>query len=53
MKPMFKIGDKVIPINKTADGRIQGLENSIVWKKAKNKGMAFLYIVKMSKEFGI
>lgn len=36
---------KVVPHSKTAEGRIQGLENSKVWKNALDKNQPYLYVV--------
>jgi len=40
----IKIGMKVVPHDKTADGRVKGLENSAVWKQAVKIGQPYLYI---------
>lgn len=42
----YKIGQKVVPHSKTADGRTQGLENSVVWNAAISMGQPFLYVAR-------
>lgn len=39
-----RFGMKVVPNKKTSDGRVQGLENSAAWYKAKEKNQNFLYV---------
>ncbi len=36
---------KVVPHSKTAQGRINGLENSRAWNEALTKNQAYLYVV--------
>jgi hypothetical protein len=42
----FRHNQKVTPISKTSDGRTKGLENSVSWKRAQEKGQDFLYVRK-------
>lgn len=53
IKSKFKIGDKVVPISKTMDGRIPGLENSACWKKALGMNQPFIYVKRTPVEDGI
>lgn len=46
---MFKIGDKVVPHQKTAKGW-EGLENSQQWKEAQMKDQPYLYITAYDEE---
>jgi len=39
-----KVWMKVKPHSKTPDGRVNGLENSVVWQKAQERGQDWLYI---------
>ncbi len=41
-----RIGMKVVPHGKTADGRSLGLRSSAVWKRAKKMKQPFLYVSK-------
>lgn len=45
MTGKFKVGDKVIPINKTA---YSPLVDSVVWRKSEEKG--FMYVVRIERE---
>lgn len=40
-----KFGMKVVPHSKTSDGRVQCLENSVVWQEAIKIGQPYLYVV--------
>lgn len=40
----LKLWMKVTPHKKTADGRMIGLENSVVWQNAQQKNQDYLYI---------
>lgn len=40
----IKMWMKVVPHNKTPDGRVNGLENSVVWKDALLNNQEFLYV---------
>lgn len=40
-------GMKVVPFDKTPDGRVKGLENSAVWRDAQIKKQPFLYVTKI------
>jgi hypothetical protein len=42
-----KEGMRVVPHSKTAEGKTQGLENSVEWKRALAKGQPFLYVRKV------
>lgn len=39
-----KMWMKVVPYDKTPDGRVKGLKNSIVWKEAQLKNQNYLYV---------
>lgn len=40
----FRKGQRVIPISKTADGRVPGLENSVAWNSALELGTPYLKV---------
>jgi len=40
----IKIGMRVIPLSKTADGRTQGLHSSAVWRMAEKINQPYLYV---------
>jgi hypothetical protein len=44
--PKFKKGDKVFPIDKTPLGRLRGLDSSVAWARAKDKGLNYLVVEK-------
>jgi len=48
-EPQFKVGDKVVPIDKTIRG---GLSSSHSWNQAKCAGQPFLYISKVGDTWG-
>jgi hypothetical protein len=41
----IKLGMKVVPHRKTADGRVKGLNSSVVWRGAKVLNQPYLYVV--------
>ena len=43
-QPKFPVGTKVIPISKTAQGRVRGLKKSAAWLKALASGQTYLVV---------
>lgn len=42
----FRLNQRVVPISKTSDGRIKGLENSVCWNRAKAVKQPYLFITR-------
>jgi hypothetical protein len=46
--PKFKIGDKVVPHSKTATGYRNDLTSCSKWRKAREIGQPFLYVIEIT-----
>lgn len=46
----IRVGMKVTPHDKTADGRGKGLKNSVVWQIASERQQPFLYVISKIKD---